>query len=149
MYDAVALLDGIAANCQVKGVNFSEERKSAPLTREFARFSVAGMTVIVADGMYEPINTGDKAITIQSVNGAASTIIDGGYPQRVGRALRASRLAQFPKTAFPAISRLKPAGEWGILFRVPRPETLVGRSPRDRRSIREVGECRKDSSNLS
>ena len=40
--------------------------------------SVAGMTIIVADGTYAPINTGNKAITIQSVNGAATTIIDGG-----------------------------------------------------------------------
>ena len=42
--------------------------------------SVPGMTVIVADGTYAPINSNNKAITIQSVNGAANTIIDGGYP---------------------------------------------------------------------
>ena len=40
--------------------------------------SVPGMTIIVADGTYEPINSNNKAITILSVNGAARTIIDGG-----------------------------------------------------------------------
>ncbi len=47
--------------------------------------SVAGMTVIVADGTYAPIYSTNKAITIQSVNGAASTIIDGGNTERCAR----------------------------------------------------------------
>ena len=51
--------------------------------------SVEGMTIIVADGTYAPINTGNKAITIQSVNGAAQTIIDGGYPAATNRCVRA------------------------------------------------------------
>ena len=41
-----------------------------------------GDTVIVADGTYAPITTANKAITIQSVNGAAVTIIDGGGTAR-------------------------------------------------------------------
>ena len=51
--------------------------------------SVAGMTVIVADGTYAPINSNNKAITIQSVNGAARTIIDGGYPAATNRCVYA------------------------------------------------------------
>ncbi len=51
--------------------------------------SVAGMTVIVADGTYAPINSNNKAITIQSVNGAANTIIDGGYPAATNRCVYA------------------------------------------------------------
>ena len=55
--------------------------------------SVPGMTVIVADGTYAPINTGDKAITIQSVNGAANTIIDGGYPAATNRCVMVGGIA--------------------------------------------------------
>ena len=51
--------------------------------------SVPGMTVIVADGTYAPINSNNKAITIQSVNGAAATIIDGGYPAATNRCVYA------------------------------------------------------------
>ncbi|MBQ8112065.1 MAG: InlB B-repeat-containing protein, partial [Kiritimatiellae bacterium] len=51
--------------------------------------SVPGMTVIVADGTYAPINSNNKAITIQSVNGAARTIIDGGYPAATNRCVYA------------------------------------------------------------
>jgi len=42
----------------------------------------AGQTIIVADGTYAPINTANKSIIIQSVNGAAKTIIDGGGTNR-------------------------------------------------------------------
>ena len=38
----------------------------------------AGQKVVVADGTYGPINSANKAITIQSANGAAMTIIGGG-----------------------------------------------------------------------
>ena len=55
--------------------------------------SVAGMTIIVADGTYAPINSNNKAITIQSVNGAAATIIDGGYPAATNRCVLAGGLA--------------------------------------------------------
>ena len=55
--------------------------------------SVDGMTIIVADGTYAPINSNNKAITIQSVNGAASTIIDGGYPAVTNRCVLAGGLA--------------------------------------------------------
>ncbi len=44
--------------------------------------SVAGDTVVVTNGVYAPISTDNKAITIQSVNGAAVTVIDGGGGQR-------------------------------------------------------------------
>ena len=47
--------------------------------------AVDGMTIIVADGTYAPINTGNKPITIRSVNGAEKTIIDGGYPAATNR----------------------------------------------------------------
>jgi len=43
--------------------------------------AVAGNTVIVTNGTYAPISTANKAITIQSVNGAAVTIINGGGTQ--------------------------------------------------------------------
>jgi parallel beta-helix repeat protein len=39
-------------------------------------------TILVTNGVYAPISTGNKAITIQSVNGAAVTIIDGGGTNR-------------------------------------------------------------------
>ena len=51
--------------------------------------SVEGMTIIVADGTYAPINSNNKSITIQSVNGAAKTIIDGGYPAATNRCVHA------------------------------------------------------------
>ncbi|MBQ2629948.1 MAG: InlB B-repeat-containing protein, partial [Kiritimatiellae bacterium] len=51
--------------------------------------SVAGMTVIVADGTYAPIDSHNKSITIQSVNGATNTIIDGGYPVATNRCVLA------------------------------------------------------------
>ena len=38
--------------------------------------------IFVADGSYAPITTGNKAITIRSVNGAGATIIDGGNADR-------------------------------------------------------------------
>ncbi|MCL1920724.1 MAG: hypothetical protein FWG50_06555 [Kiritimatiellaeota bacterium] len=40
--------------------------------------SAAGDTITVTNGVYAPISTDNKAITIQSVNGAEHTIIDGG-----------------------------------------------------------------------
>ena len=55
--------------------------------------SVPGMTVIVADGTYAPINSNNKSITIQSVNGAERTIIDGGYPAATNRCVYAGGLA--------------------------------------------------------
>ena len=51
--------------------------------------SVEGMTIIVADGTYAPINSNNKAITIQSVNGATRTVIDGGYPAATNRCVYA------------------------------------------------------------
>ena len=51
--------------------------------------AVDGMTIIVADGTYAPINTGNKPITIRSVNGAEKTIIDGGYPAATNRCVYA------------------------------------------------------------
>ncbi len=60
--------------------------------------SVAGMTVLVADGTYAPINSNNKAITIQSANGAASTIIDGGYPAETNRCVHAGGLANLTNT---------------------------------------------------
>ena len=47
--------------------------------------TVPGMTIIVADGTYAPIDSGNKSITVRSVNGAAKTIIDGGYPSATNR----------------------------------------------------------------
>ena len=60
--------------------------------------SVEGMTVIVADGTYAPINSNNKAITIQSVNGAARTIIDGGYPAATNRCVMAGGVANKTNT---------------------------------------------------
>ena len=44
--------------------------------------SLAGDTIVVADGVYSPIQTENKSITIRSANGAGSTIIDGGGTNR-------------------------------------------------------------------
>ena len=44
--------------------------------------SIAGDLILVTNGVYAPITTGNKAITIQSVNGYADTIIDGGGTTR-------------------------------------------------------------------
>ena len=60
--------------------------------------SVPGMTIIVADGTYAPINSGNKAITIQSVNGASRTIIDGGYPAATNRCVLAGGVANKTNT---------------------------------------------------
>ena len=37
-----------------------------------------GQLIVVADGVYAPIVSNDKSISIRSVNGAAATVIDGG-----------------------------------------------------------------------
>ena len=44
--------------------------------------SAAGDTIIVTNGLYAPISTDNKAITIQSVNGAEVTVIDGAGENR-------------------------------------------------------------------
>ncbi|NMA45523.1 MAG: hypothetical protein GX945_03070 [Lentisphaerae bacterium] len=44
--------------------------------------AAAGDLVLVRPGVYAPIVTDDKAIAIRSVNGAATTVIDGGGRQR-------------------------------------------------------------------
>ena len=44
--------------------------------------SVVDDLIAVNDGVYEPITTGNKRITIESVNGAAVTIIDGNGTDR-------------------------------------------------------------------
>lgn len=44
--------------------------------------SAPGATILVTNGVYAPISTDNKSMTIQSVTGAATTIIDGGGSQR-------------------------------------------------------------------
>ena len=44
--------------------------------------AIAGDTIVVTNGIYEPFSTDNKTITIQSVNGAEYTIIDGGKTNR-------------------------------------------------------------------
>ena len=44
--------------------------------------ATAGDSIIVTNGVYSRISTANKSITIQSVNGAAATIIDGGRTNR-------------------------------------------------------------------
>ncbi len=44
--------------------------------------SIAGDTITVTNGTYAPITTANKTITIQSVNGAAFTTINGGGTSR-------------------------------------------------------------------
>ena len=41
-----------------------------------------GDAILVLDGVYAPISTSNKSITIQGMNGAERTIIDGGNSQR-------------------------------------------------------------------
>jgi len=44
--------------------------------------ALPGDTIIVADGVYGPISTGDKAVTIRSLTGKVAAIIDGGGSSR-------------------------------------------------------------------
>ena len=60
--------------------------------------TVPGMTIVVADGMYAPIDSGNKSITIRSVNGAAKTIIDGGKTEMCARLANWSATASMTNT---------------------------------------------------
>jgi parallel beta-helix repeat protein len=57
---------------------------SSPYTnlQDAVTFTVAGDLVLVTNGVYSPITTGNKAITIQSVEGSSATSIDGGGTTR-------------------------------------------------------------------
>ena len=58
VYDDVALLDGIVANCQVKRVDFGKELESAPLTREFACFAGDGQGLAAPESRWGGIGLG-------------------------------------------------------------------------------------------
>lgn len=57
---------------------------SSPYTnlQDAVTYAVAGDLVLVTNGVYSPISTGNKAITIQSVEGSSVTSIDGGGTTR-------------------------------------------------------------------
>ncbi len=61
------------------GVTWATAKRSIQAAVDIA---LAGDTIIVADGVYAPISTGNKAITISSVDGAEVTTIDGGGGER-------------------------------------------------------------------
>ena len=57
-----------------------------------------GQRIVVADGVYAPIVSNDKAITIKSVNGASATVIDGGRTAICANLGRAETAASMTNT---------------------------------------------------
>ena len=78
-----------ATNYYVDGVNGANSRSGTSWANAketiAAAYSLAGNgdAIYVADGVYEKINVnGEKIVTIKSVNGASSTVIDGAGTSR-------------------------------------------------------------------
>ncbi|MBQ9431453.1 MAG: InlB B-repeat-containing protein, partial [Kiritimatiellae bacterium] len=65
-----------AANGDDANEGISAEQPFKTIQRAIDR-AEEGQLIVVADGVYAPIASGDKAITIRSVNGAFATVIDG------------------------------------------------------------------------
>lgn len=72
-------VDGTNGNDSNNGLSWETPKKTIQAAIDA---SFDGDVIYVADGTYAPITSPNKSITIQSVNGAASTIIDGGGTQR-------------------------------------------------------------------
>jgi hypothetical protein len=61
------------------GLTWSTAKRTIQAAADLA---LAGETVWVAGGVYAPVTTDNKAVTIRSVDGAAATAIDGGWVNR-------------------------------------------------------------------
>jgi len=73
----------VYVDINAKGANDGSSWKNAYTSlQEAVTASVVGDLIAVNDGVYAPIVTDNKAITIESVNGAEVTIIDGGGTDR-------------------------------------------------------------------
>ncbi len=60
---------------------YSSWDKAAMTIQNVVDIAMAGATVVVTDGVYAPFG-GNKPLNIQSVNGPATTMVDGGGAQR-------------------------------------------------------------------
>ncbi len=78
-FNATWYVDATTGNATNSGTSMSDAFKEIQTA---INKSSAGDTIIVNDGTYSPINTQNKLITIQSINGATKTIIDGGGSTR-------------------------------------------------------------------
>ena len=72
-------VDAFRPNDSGDGKSWATAKKTIQAAINLA---AAGSEIIVANGVYAPIMTDNKAITIRSVNGVEHTIIDGGGTQR-------------------------------------------------------------------
>ena len=72
-------VDGAAGNDANDGLTWSTAKKSIQAA---VNASAIDDTILVADGIYAPVTADCKGITIRSVNGATSTIIDGDGTSR-------------------------------------------------------------------
>ena len=79
IYDPVWYVDASKTNDDGNGRTWGSAKKTINAAVTLA---AAGETIYVADGVYGMISTANKAILIQSMNGAATTIIDGGGTNR-------------------------------------------------------------------
>lgn len=73
------LVDGTNGNDANDGKTWATAKKTIQAAIDLTPEDGA---VVVADGVYSPISSGGKRIVIESVNGALSTIIDGGGTAR-------------------------------------------------------------------
>jgi len=74
----VIYVDASRPNDNGSGISWATAKKTIQAAVNYA---LPGSTVLVTNGVYGPISV-NKKITIQSVNGAAATIIDGGNNSR-------------------------------------------------------------------
>ena len=80
--DVVRFVSNSFGNDSFSGRSWSSAKRTIQAAIDTAS---AGDTILVADGTYGPIATDNKAIVIRSVNGAESTIIDGGHSSGCAR----------------------------------------------------------------
>ena len=62
--------------------------------------SLPGDTIVAADGVYEPIESNGKAVTIRSSNGRESAIIDGGGSNRCATLVAHTSSSSLPADRF-------------------------------------------------
>ncbi|HTY89126.1 MAG TPA: choice-of-anchor Q domain-containing protein, partial [Candidatus Acidoferrum sp.] len=81
----IHVLTQILYYVDAKGTNpvapFSSWDKAATTVQDVVDIAMAGATVVVNDGAYAPFG-GNKPLNIHSVNGPATTMVDGGGAQR-------------------------------------------------------------------
>lgn len=80
---ATEKVNGITWNYTVSGVtNLVTSADGLAALQAAIEASNEGDVILVGPGTYSPIRTNGKKITIKSTDGAANTIIDGGYTNR-------------------------------------------------------------------